>query len=406
MSIVSIAKGRDPEVNVKEAINLLGGIKKFIKPGDKVLIKPNLVAPNPPPATTSLAVLRAIIELVKKANPSVISIGDSCSWPGKAEFGLGKYSNKDVLDRMGISKLAKEYHVRLCDFDRDGFKNVDIVDGLILKKANISKDVLNSNVIINVPVLKMHYETLVTMGIKNLHGILHDSYKIQFHRNDLNQKLVDLNKIVKSKLTIIDATEAMEGCGPVMGNPVKMGLIVASGDIVAADTVGAAIMGVDAGEVETIRIARSQGLGEGRLESILIKGLPLHRVREKLKRPNVEIGGTFPDLKVFKGGMCHFCLVRSWLFLRLLEDSDLLEKSGIQNIFVGKSMRIPGEDELEGKSVFVGDCSISSLRPLINVLGEKAVCLYGCPPIESPLVAVEELKEKTQKLEFSKTRGV
>jgi uncharacterized protein (DUF362 family) len=387
MPVVSVSKCVGNMSAVKEAVNLLGGIGRFVKANQKVLIKPNFVGPNPPPATTSLSVLNAVIELVKEANPSVISIGDSCAWPGKHQFGLGNYENRDVLNQLGVSNLAKDCGVNLIDFDKEGYEEVSIPEGLILKKARICRAVVSSDVLINVPVLKMHYETLVTLGSKNLHGILDDADKMRFHRNDLHQKLVDLSKVVRPDLTIIDGTEAMEGCGPVLGSPVEMDLILASGDMIAADSVGAAIMDIDPDEVETIRLARTQGIGCGTLEEIEIRGLPISRVKKTLKRPNVEISGTYPEINVYKGGLCHFCAVRSWLFLKLLKDKDLLKESGIKNIFVGKSMRIPE----------LGDCSISSLRPLIQVLGRDAICLYGCPPIESTLRAVDGLKMNSGK---------
>lgn len=106
---------------------------------------------------------------------------------------------------------------KIVAFDKEECETVKIPNGVILRQAKIFKLVLEMDIIINVPVMKTHNETLVTLGIKNFHGILHDSYKLQYHRNDTSQKLVDLYKVVPSHLPVIETMKAMEGFGPAMG---------------------------------------------------------------------------------------------------------------------------------------------------------------------------------------------
>jgi len=254
-SYVSVIKGKDIKNTVREAINLIGGISKFVKKGETVLIKPNLVYPYSPPATTNPEVIKVVGEFAFEAGAKEVWIGDSSAYTQKPLYGTGKWTNQEILEIDGIVKIAQEIGAKVIDFDKEETVKIEIPEGIILREVEVFRPVIDADVIINVPVLKMHFQTLVTLGIKNLHGIIPDKWKLQFHRDEISQKVVDLHKVVKPRLTIVDGTKAMQGLGPRVGTDVEMDLIIAGKDVVAVDAVSSEIMGVKSMEVETNRLA-------------------------------------------------------------------------------------------------------------------------------------------------------
>lgn len=394
-STVSIVKYRESiENTVERAVNLIGGIREFVKPGNTVILKPNLAYPYPPPATTDPGVVSAVAKLCFKAGAGEVWIGDSTSYSCKNILGVGKWTNKDVISRTGMDKAAAGSGAKIIDFDMEPWIEVSIPGGIVLRKADIASAMLNADVVINIPAMKTHLETLVTLGIKNFHGILPDHYKIQFHKDELNQKLVDIHKAVKTHLTIMDGLIGMEGLGPRLGKNVKMDLILAGNDVVSVDAVTSEIMGVRADEVETTRLADTQGIGNGRLPSIKITGNTIHEVKRVFARPDLRISGLFPGLTIIKGGPCVHCYGRARIFLETLEKTRIPGNAGISTLFIGIKPPLPDLKQIPGDVIFVGDCSMESSTNLRYALGKRAWCLEGCPPIPSVHRVIDALKTK------------
>lgn len=395
MSKVAIVKGKDPQKALRDAFDLLGGIKTLIRPGKRILIKPNLVYPALPPVTTNPKIIESVVQLVKETNPKEIWIGESSSWSGKSLYGVGHWDNKDVFTKTKIVEVAKRTGAKILNFDEEDVLEVDIPEGIILRQTKVFRPVLEADFLINIPVLKTHNETLVTLGIKNLHGTIHDSQKMMFHRNDLPQKLVDLSKKIKSHLTIIDGIVGMEGFGPTMGRGVRMDTLILSTDIVAADACASAVMGIDPLEVETTRLAYSQGLGVADLGKIEVVGETLDRLKRDFKRPDASVAGVYPDVRVISGGTCHHCYVRAKQFLELLRKHKLLEKIGPMDLLIGTNPRLPDLDEIgERTYLLVGDCSIFSARAVRQLIKNKAILLDGCPPVFSVYDTFRKLRRK------------
>ncbi len=394
MTKVSIIQGRDPKKNVRRALDLLGGMRSIVKEGDRVLIKPNLVYPAPPPATTDPRVIGILIELSREAGAAKVFVGDSSSHSGKYVFGIGKWANEDIFTKTGIDSVAKRQQADIIDFDKSKYVTLKISEGVVLKEVAIAKPVVDVDVLINVPIMKTHNETLVTLGIKNLHGVISDEYKLRYHRNDLSQKLVDIHKVVRSHLTVVDAMETMEGFGPAMGETVEMNLIIASKDVVAADAVSSEIMGISAMEVDTTRIAHSQGVGVGDLNRIRVLGEDIEKVRRRFERPDYSIAGVFPGITVIEGGVCRPCYVRGRQLLEILKRANLLDKANISTVLIGTGFRIPDPDEIKGNVLIVGSCAIFSAKWFVQLMRDKAICMDGCPPILSTYRVSRELERK------------
>lgn len=378
---------------VRQVVDLLGGMRRFVKKGDRVIVKPNLAYPYPPPATTDPRVVEAVATLCAEAGAGAVWIGDSTSYSCKDILGAGKWNNRDVIEQTGMDKAAVNAGASVLDFDLEPWKLVRIPDGIVLKKVEIAAAMLAADVVINVPVMKTHFECLVTLGIKNYHGIIPDHYKIQFHKDDIHQKLVDIHKVVKTDLTIIDGLLAMEGTGPRMGSPVEMNLVLAANDVVAMDAVCSEIMGINADEVETTRLAAVQGIGVMDLAAIEVLGERIESVKRNFVRPDVRIAGLYPGITVLQGGPCVHCYGRARTFLDTLRQTGIPDNAGISTLLVGIKPPNPELEDVEGDVVFVGDCALEGSTNLRYALGKRAHCMQGCPPIPSLHLLIDKLKE-------------
>lgn len=278
---VSIVKGKDVEKMVTKAVELLGGLEKVVAARKKVLIKPNLCYPLPPNTgcTTEPRIVESLIKILQNINAREIVVGD----------GAGKGSKFDTMGVYKVTKLdevCESYGVRFVDFNTDKAVNVKIENGKALKELRIAKTVLDADVIINVPKLKTHWMMGTTLCIKNLMGCVVGEDKPQkFHDKrqlySAHQHVVDLSKIIRPALNVVDGVIGMEGRGPIHGTPVAMDLIIAGCDPVAVDTVATRCMGYDHRKIDYIRYAAEQGLGTMNLDKIKIAGEKIEDVKEK-----------------------------------------------------------------------------------------------------------------------------
>jgi uncharacterized protein (DUF362 family) len=270
---VGIVTG-DTKGAVIKAVDLIGGMKKIVKAGDAVAIKPNMGFPNPPAmaSTTNPEVVRATVELCIEAGAKKVLILDH------------PLRRPEVcLKRNGIEKAVKgigKAHVFLVT-DRQFFQKVKVPKGKVLHQVEILKDVLDSDVLINIPVAKSHGATGVTLGLKGLMGVIFD--REYFHEKvDLNQAIADLSTVIKPNLTLIDATRVMTYGGPTGPGAVEqLNTIVAGTDPVAVDSVAVPLAkwyghSFEAKNVKHIKLAHEMGLGEIRLNRLKIMRTNLH----------------------------------------------------------------------------------------------------------------------------------
>jgi uncharacterized protein (DUF362 family)/Pyruvate/2-oxoacid:ferredoxin oxidoreductase delta subunit len=257
---------------VAEAVGLLGGIRAFIRPGDRVLLKPNLLKARPPEdaVTTHPEIVRAVIRLVREAD-GIPLVGDS---PGIGDL-------RSVSERAGILGVVKEEGAAFADFDTA----VAVKNGGRFQRLEIARAAVEADAIINLPKLKTHGMTVLTGAVKNLFGCVPGKRKVQWHFNTgvdhraFARLLVELSAAVKPRLTIMDAVVAMEGNGPGSGDPRTVGLLLAGRDPVAVDVIAADIVGLQPAQLPVIRAAMDAGIGEVRPDRIRVLGEPLDAVR-------------------------------------------------------------------------------------------------------------------------------
>ena len=252
--------------------DLGGGIDNWVKPGQKVLIKPNILS-NLNPDThvvTHPEVVKAVALKVKKAGAEVW-IGDS---PGIGTL-------KTVSIKSGIKKIAEELNVELKEFDeRIPLKSPQ---GYMI---NIAKAVIEADVIINIPKVKTHTQMLLTLGVKNCFGCIPGSDKARWHfRAGINEEkfaqiLVNTYLLVKPTLTIADGVIGLEGDGPgTGGRPRPLGWLVASSDAVALDRIIVELLQVNHLRLATLAQARKAEAGNTELKDIEVVGDSLDHLK-------------------------------------------------------------------------------------------------------------------------------
>ncbi|MFC1847619.1 DUF362 domain-containing protein [Chloroflexota bacterium] len=251
---------------VQTGVKLLGGISNFVKEGEKILIKPNvLIGTNPEKCIcTHPYVFRAVGALLKNTNV-VVSYGDSSGF-GKSEANMKRAKLKDVADELEIV---------LADFNKG--KVVTHKEAVLNKRFIIANGVLDSDGLISLPKLKTHGLTRFTGAIKNQFGCVPGLNKGQFHVKlanpfDFATMLVDLNTLLRPRLYIMDGIMAMEGNGPRNGNPKKLGVLLFSSDPVALDSIACKIINLNPEYVPTSIPGEIAGLGTYHYENIEVVG--------------------------------------------------------------------------------------------------------------------------------------
>ncbi len=348
---------------VQEALDLIGGLETVVSLGDTVLLKPNLISLRTyeSGATTNPAVVRALLELCKEAGVKRVIIGEGSA--------VG-YDTDQAFDSSGLRKLSA-LGAEIVNLKKDDFQWMVIPNGVIFKRLRVPRTFLEANVIINIPVMKTHDALPVTLGLKNMKGIIHESDKKRFHKWGLNQAIVDLNKLALPELTVMDATVCMEGLGPNSGTPVGLGLILASTDTVALDTVATMIMGVDPQEVRHLQMAGQQGLGCGDLAQIEVMGCAIEEVKRPFKRLRLsaEHYRRF-GIDIVESGACSGCQhFLEGMFVRF-EREDRLEALRGKTLVYGQTVRPPAQCERE--LLLVGTCT--------RKFKELGRYIPGCPP--------------------------
>lgn len=275
VSIAQTASYESDELKagLNQVLKQLGGLDNFIKPGMKVLVKPNLLSAKGPDRaiTTHPELVGLVANMVRDLGAEVV-IGDA---PGG-----GRSETPRVWRETGLAAVAEREKLTLLNFEMEGTRPVTVGENTYY----IAKPVLEADFVINMPKLKTHVLTLMTGGIKNNFGAIPGFRKATYHKEAPNPRhfahiIVDIFSIVNPGLTIMDGILSMEGEGPSSGQPRHLGLLMASPDAVALDTVAAYIIGLPAEKVHVIRYAAEAGLGIGWLDGIKVVGAKLEAVR-------------------------------------------------------------------------------------------------------------------------------
>lgn len=360
--------------SVYDVIDHLGGLQDIIHAGDKVLIKPNLVAvpeERLSGAVTRWEVVLAIAERVREEG----------AHPYIAESASCGADTEDVL-------FVCEYdHIRqkgfnIIDLKHAEEKRIPVSNGRLLSELKSWLPVAEADVIISVPVMKTHDQTEVTLGLKNLKGLITDQQKKEFHRYGVIEGVVDLIQTLKPAMTIVDGTFGQEGIGPVFGDTVEMDLIIGSKDVVACDAVTSAVMGYAPEEAMITVEACERGLGKMDLAEIEVKGLNIDQVKRRFLRANeVQLENVAPYTLLVADATCTGC--RNTVRSSMVEFENNQNSDALRGkiIVTGPLMEneLP-ENATKENLIIVGKCA--------RHLRHRGIFMPGCPPLNEDLVEV------------------
>ena len=273
----------------------IGGMTAFVSPGQRVLLKVNLLSRATPDkaVTTHPEVVRAVVRAVREAGGEV-SVGDS---PGGPNLPGGV---RRVFEDSGIAAVCAEEGVPLLLFDDDAVR-VSGSGGELYGSFTLGRAVVDADVLITLPKFKTHGLMMFTGAVKNLFGCIPGLEKAQFHlklpdRDDFGGMLVDLMLACKPTLAIMDAVVGMEGDGPAGGTPRHVGALLASPDSLALDVVASSMAGLDPMEVYTNRAAARRGLGPRSAEEVEIAGVDWHSLApEGFALPSRDAASSMPS---------------------------------------------------------------------------------------------------------------
>lgn len=278
------------EDTLEKLLAPLGGMSAFIKPGQKVLIKPNMLSGKAPDkaVTTHPEIVKQVILLAKAAGGD-ISVGDS---PG-----LGK--PETVARKCGIMSVIEETDVHFAPFEDS--VPVTLQAGTF-HHLEVAREALAADVIINLPKLKTHQMMGYTGAVKNLFGLVVGMRKVRLHLQAGTDKaffalmLLELAERFKPALSIMDAVVGMEGDGPGSGDPVQLGAMLASPDPIALDTTATAMVSLATQSVWTQAVARETGRRGSTLEDLQLLGTPLGDLQTSRFKPakNADINFGLP----------------------------------------------------------------------------------------------------------------
>ncbi|MGD8554910.1 MAG: DUF362 domain-containing protein [Anaerolineales bacterium] len=265
---LGVARNGEPRDLVRSAVSAIGGMRAFVRSGDRVLIKPNICVSYRSyeyAATTNPWVVGALVELAFEAGAGRVLVMDY-PFGGTCE---------DAYQRSGIQQQVLAAGGEMESISQFKFVHVDLPQGRDLTSCEIYEEILNADVVINVPIAKHHSLARLTLGMKNLMGTISD--RPAMHTN-IGQRLADLTSGIRPALTVVDAVRILLRNGPTGGNLAdvsKIDTVIASADIVAADSYAATLFGRTPSSLSYVTAGVAMGLGRSDLENLDIQEINL-----------------------------------------------------------------------------------------------------------------------------------
>jgi uncharacterized protein (DUF362 family) len=360
-----------PVVSIKQIQeNILPALESLLKPiapgisisGKSVLIKPNLVEPVPftTGQTTNPALVEAIVVWCKKRGAKKIAIGEGPS------YFLPKSALRECFTRTGIAEVAERQGIPWILFDDEPFREFRNHSPGTPNVFSVSEHAFTWDSIINVPVPKTHYLTVVSIAMKNLKGFIKREDKPSFHhcgQEGIHGSVTELNIMIRPSLNIVDCT------APTQQNK---NFILASTDIVATDAVTTSLMGINPQKIRTIQLGFKEGLGEKEISRIDITGDELKDFKMNFEQTEHYLKRVFPKLNFKANTACSGCLIPLFSSLRRMEEE------GIKPVH--EAVLVLGKEVPESKAektILIGQCT--------EAYKNGNSWFGGCPPTKEQM---------------------
>jgi uncharacterized protein (DUF362 family) len=285
---IAVRRGPLPSKITREAVEALGGMRSFVKEGDKVLIKPNICGGNPKilGSFSSFEVVEELVKMVREVNAVPFVADADMIWtqfePVAEEQGWMEWADRVNVPLVNLSKTKKVYF----NFGNETATRI----------VPVSQELVNADVIISVPTMKTHLLTSITMGMKNMYGTFPQRNKAKYHRFGIEEVIFDVNRAFTPNLTVIDGTVGGEAWGPLSCIPVYAQTVIASNDVVAADAVACQLIGYDPFDIVHLRRAHEEGLGDA--SSVFdLSNLPYDHPKDgNWTKPDPEVSMFYENL--------------------------------------------------------------------------------------------------------------
>ncbi len=232
--VIKVASDGGPRLAITRALDGLGGLKAFVKPGEKVLIKPNFNTADPFPASSDPDFVAAAADLCHEAGATAVAVGDSCTY---------FMSTAKVMREWGTDSLVQgRPWLEIIDFDKGRWIRKEIPGGQYLKSVSMPEALGRFDRLIILPCLKTHSMARYTGALKLAVGLMKPRERLLMHANHIQEKIAELNAVIKPDVALMDARKCFINHGPMRGDVREPALVLASTDRVALDVEGIKII--------------------------------------------------------------------------------------------------------------------------------------------------------------------
>lgn len=374
---VQVAHGEGPYRNARRA---LATVDLAAARGKRVLLKPNIgrVAAAGSGVVTHAEVVAAAIDAFREAGAEV-AVGESP---------IVGVDMQDAYAACGLEAVARERECPLIDMDRRRPVKVAVPEGRVIHQLRVCAEVLEYDLVVSLPVMKMHMHTGVTLSVKNMKGCLWRRSKVELHRlpavagsrdKPLDLAIADMASVLRPGLALIDGTVGLEGLGPSAGRPKPLDVVVVGADPFAADAVACRLMGTTAEEVPHLRLGAERGCGVIDLDRLAVAPDAWPDLVAPFARPPANLAIEFPNITVIDRSSCSACQSTLLLFLNKHKERlfDYFPGQTAVSVAIGKC---PGE--VPAGTLLVGNCTAHHR--------EQGIFVPGCPPVGSQILAALE----------------
>jgi uncharacterized protein (DUF362 family) len=344
--------------------------------GKRVLLKPNagrMAGPGSGINTNPMAVAAAIDAF--RAAGATVALGESP---------ITGVKTSEAFEISGIADVARKRDCLLIDMDERKYVDVALLDGIAIQSIKLCPDILEFDIIVSIPVMKMHMHTGVTLGIKNMKGCLWRRSKVVLHmlppvegrsEKPLDIAIADMSYALRPHLTIIDGWVGMEGIGPSAGKPKQLNAAVLGVDAYAADAVACELMGTSARKIPHLNIGADRGFGCIDMEKIDVSPSDWRKWVSPFGAPPTDISIGFPEFDILDLNSCSACQSSLLLFLKGYGDRILshFPKENKVSVAIGK-----GHESVPKGCLCIGNCTAR--------MKEQAIYVKGCPPVGSEIL--------------------
>lgn len=374
MPIVIVTAKQGPYENTRKA---LAQFDLSAARGKRVLLKPNAgrIAHAGSGIVTHPQVVAAAVDAFLEAGAQKVAIGESPIVGVKALEAFGG---------MDVTTVAHQRKCQLIDMDIRPFVEIALPEGVAIQSLRVCPEVLEYDLVVSIPVMKMHMHTGVTLSVKNMKGCLWRRSKVQLHmlppvdgrhEKPIDIAIADMSWALRPHLAIIDGTVGMEGLGPSAGVPKSLDAVVVSADAFAADAVACRLMGTQAEEIAHLRIGAERGYGVIDVEQLKVMPENWKDWVVPFAPPPRNLAIEFPNITILDKNSCSACQSTLMLFLKRYGNRvfDYFPANADIHVAIGK-----GHTEVPEGTVCIGNCTTS--------LRGDTIFIPGCPPVASQIL--------------------